>query len=114
MDRSENIEASFVFILFSLLSLLRDPLGFLRGSLGPILEPVAKHLGHMLPKDWILKAFGIALGGQDGQFDSNLAAQDLAKSMQEREKGHLQKLYVFGIDFLGARVSFWKKISTIF
>ena len=40
----------------------------------------------MLPKDWILEAFGSALGAQDDQLGSNLEAQDPPKSMQEREK----------------------------
>ena len=35
------------------------------------MEPLGKHLGHMLPKDWILEAFGSALGAQDDQFGSN-------------------------------------------
>ena len=56
------------------------------GSLGAYLEPLDKHLGHMPPKDWILEAFGSALGAQDDQFGSNLEAQDLPKSMQEHEK----------------------------
>ena len=56
------------------------------GSSGAFLEPLGKHLGHMLPKDWILEAFGSALGAQDDQFGSNLEAQDPPKSMQEREK----------------------------
>ena len=35
------------------------------------MEPLDEHLGHMPPKDWILEAFGTALGAQDGQFGSN-------------------------------------------
>ena len=38
------------------------------GSLGTISEPLDKHLGHMLPKNSILEAFGSVLGAQDGQF----------------------------------------------
>ena len=45
----------------------------------------------MPPKDWILEAFGNALGAQDGQFGFNLEAQDLVKSMPEREKVNVQK-----------------------
>ena len=45
----------------------------------------------MLPKDWILEAFGGTLGAQDGQFGSNLEAPDPPKSMQEREKVDIQK-----------------------
>ena len=52
------------------------------GSLGTFLEPLDKHLGHMPPKDWILEAFGSALGAQDGQFGFKLEAQDPPKSMQ--------------------------------
>ena len=69
------------------------------GCLGTFLEPLDKHLGHMLPKDWILEVFGSVLGAQDGQFGSNLEAQDLSKSMQEREKVDIKKGCVFGIDF---------------
>ena len=58
---------------------------------GPTLEPLGKHLGHMLPKDWILEALGRVLGAQDGQFGSNLEAQDLPKSMQEHEKVDVKK-----------------------
>ena len=61
------------------------------GSLGTFLEPLDKHLGHMLPKDWILEAFGSVLGAQDGQFGSNLEAQDLPKSVEEREKIDVKK-----------------------
>ena len=61
------------------------------GSSGAFLEPLGKHLGHMLPKDWILEAFGSALGAQDDQFGSNLEAQDPPKSMQEREKVDVKK-----------------------
>ena len=61
------------------------------GSLGAFLEPLDKHLGHMPPKDWILEAFGSALGAQDGQFGSNLEAQDPPKAMQEREKVDAKK-----------------------
>ena len=68
---------------------------------GPTLEPLGKHHGHMLPKDWILEALGRVLGVQGGQFGSNLEAQDLPKSMQEREKIEVTKSNVFGIDFLG-------------
>ena len=56
------------------------------GSSGAFLEPLGKHLGHMLPKDWILEAFGNVLGAQDVQFGSNLEVQAPPKSMQEREK----------------------------
>ena len=61
------------------------------GSLGAFLEPLDKHLGHMFPKDWILEAFGSALGTQDSQFGSNLEAQDPPKAMQEREKVDVRK-----------------------
>ena len=60
------------------------------------------------------RGFGNVLGVQDGQFGSNLEAQDLPKSMQEREKVDVKKKRVFGIDFLGARVSFRKDFWTIF
>ena len=63
------------------------------GSLGTISEPLDKHLGHMLPKNSILEAFGSVLGAQDGQFGSNLEAQDPPKSLQEHEKG--QKMTCF-------------------
>ena len=53
---------------------------------GVTLEPLGKHLEHMRPKDWILKAFGTVLGAQDAQFGSNLGAQDFPKSMQECEE----------------------------
>ena len=42
-------------------------------------------------KDWILEAFGSASGAQDGQFGSNLEAQDPPKSMQERKKIDVKK-----------------------
>ena len=45
----------------------------------------------MYPKDWIFEAFGNVLGAQDGQFGSNLEAQDPPKSMQEREKVDIKK-----------------------
>ena len=61
------------------------------GSLGLFLEPLDKRLGHRFPKDSILEAFGSILGAQDGQFGSNLEAQDLPKSMQERGKADVQK-----------------------
>ncbi len=70
---------------------------------GATMEPLRKHLGHMLPKEWVLEAFGSVLGAQDGQFGSNLEAQDPPKSMQEREKIEVTKSNVFGIDFLGPR-----------
>ena len=76
------------------------------GSLGAFLEPLDEHLGHMLPKDWILEAFGSVLGAQERQFGSNLEDQEVPKSMQEREKVDIKKGCVFGIDFLGARASF--------
>ena len=61
------------------------------GSLGAFLEPLDKRLGHRFPKDSILEAFGSILGAQDGQFGSNLEAQDPPKSMQEREKVDVKK-----------------------
>ena len=45
----------------------------------------------MPPKDWILEAFGSALGAQDGQFGPNLEAQDPVKLMPGREKVNVQK-----------------------
>ena len=84
------------------------------GCLGAILEPLDKHLGHMPPKDWILEAFGTALGAQDGQFGSNLEAQDLPKSMQEHKKDDIKKGCVFGINFLRARTAFSNDFLTIF
>ena len=49
------------------------------GCLGTISEPLDKHLGHMLPKNSILEAFESVLAAQDGQFGSNLEAQDSPK-----------------------------------
>ena len=59
---------------------------FLGTFFGATLEPLGKHLGHMLPKDWILEALGTVLGAQNCQLGSNLEAQDFPKSMQKREK----------------------------
>ena len=73
------------------------------------MEPLDKHLGHMLPKDWILQAFGNVLGAQDGQFGSNMEAQDPPKSMQEPEKVDVKKQHVFGIVFISVWASFWKE-----
>ena len=53
----------------------------------------------MLPKDWILEAFGSVLGAQDGQFGSNLEAQDPPKSRLEREKVDIKKRAVFDVVF---------------
>ena len=60
-------------------------------ALGATLGPLGRHLGHMLPKDWILEALGRVLGAHDGQFGSNLETQDLPKSKQEREKMDVRK-----------------------
>ena len=81
------------------------PLGPPWDALGATLGPLGKHLGHMLPKDWILEALGRVLGAQDGQFGSNL---DPPKSKQEHEKMDIRKQHVFVIDFVGTRTSFWK------
>ena len=53
----------------------------------------------MSPKDWILKAFGRALGVQDSQLGSNLEAQDPPKSRPKPEKIDVEKQHIFGIDF---------------
>ena len=81
---------------------------------GATLEPLGKHLGHMLPKDWILEALGRALGVQDSKFGSNLDAQDLPKSRQEHEKLDVKKHHVFCIDFGRVRTSFWKGFWQVF
>ena len=46
---------------------------------GATLEPLGKHLGHMLPKDWILEAPGTALGAPNYSLGSNLEVQDPPK-----------------------------------
>ena len=61
------------------------------GFLRTFLKSFYEHLGHLSPKYWILETFGSALGSQDDRFASNLEAQDLPKSMQEREKVDVQK-----------------------
>ena len=73
---------------------------------GATLEPLGKHLGHMCPKNWILKALGRVLGPQDRQLGSNLEPEDPAKSRLECKTIDVKRKYVFGIDFLGARTSF--------
>ena len=78
------------------------------------MEPLEKHLGHMCPKNWILKALGRVLGAQDGQFGSNLEAEDPSKSRLERETIDVKRKHVFGIDFLGAGTQFSIGFWTIF
>ena len=82
--------------------------------MGAILEALDKHLGHMRPKDWILEAYGTVLGAQDGQFGSNLEAEDPSKSRLECETIDVKRKHVFGIDFLGTRTQFWIGFWTIF
>ena len=53
---------------------------FLGIPFGATLEPLGKHLAQICPKDWILEALGKVLGAQDGEFGSNLEAQDPPKS----------------------------------
>ena len=67
-------------------SLKIDLWALLGTPVGATLEPLGKHLGHMLPKDWILEAPGTVLGAQNCQLGSNLEAQDPPKSMQKHEK----------------------------
>ena len=81
---------------------------------GTTWEPLGKHLGHMLPKDWILQALGRALGAQDDQFGSNWEAKDPPKSRLEHETIDVKRKYVFGIDFLSSRTSFREGFWSIF
>ena len=90
------------------------PLGPPWDPFGATLEPLGKHLGHMCPKNWILKALGRVLGAQDGQFGSNLEAEDPSKSRLERETIDVKRKHVFGIDFLGAGTQFSSGFWTIF
>ena len=64
----------------------------------------------MLPKDWILQALGRVLGAQDGQFGSNLEAQDPPKSMQKGEKVNIKKTTCFWHRFSSA----WASLSLDF
>ena len=68
----------------------------------------------MYPKDWILEALGRVLGAQDGQCGSNLEPEDPSKSRLECKTIDVKRKYVFGIDFLGARIQFWIGFWTIF
>ena len=43
---------------------------------------------------------------------ADLEAQDLPKSMQEREKVDAKRLHVVSVNFFGARASFWKGCLT--
>ena len=45
---------------------------------------------------------------------ADFQAQDLPKSMQEREKVDVQKSHVFGIVSFNAQASFWKDFWMIF
>ena len=65
------------------------------------LEPLGKHLGHMLPKDWILKALGMVLGVQDSQLGSNFEAQRLPNRGQSPKNPMMKNNMFFASIFKG-------------
>ena len=86
--------------------------------LGTPLEPLWSLLGSILDtcgqKNGFLEALGRVLGAQDGQFGSNLEAEDSPKWRLERETIDVKRKHVFGTIFLSAWTSFWKGLWTIF
>ena len=63
---------------------------FLGTSIGATLESLGKHLGHMLPKYWILEALGRVLGAHDSQLGSHLEAQRLHNRGRNPKKSMLK------------------------
>ena len=77
------------------------PLGPPWDPLGATLEPLGKHLGHMLPKNLDFKGFGEGLGSPRQQLGSNLEVKRLPNRGQSPKKTMIKNVTFFASIFKG-------------